>query len=84
MSDLNFPFEACEPAELPDEDVLPTGGVIILSAIVGGQPALMFRFAKPDGSGFYPPVLLISDREQLEGLPALVQAAADRALEVTA
>lgn len=79
--DLNLPFEPVPRAELPPESVMLSGGVVVLSLVVEDRPAIGFRFAKPDGTGFYPMVVLCPDEvAALRALPGLVEQAATHAL----
>lgn len=50
---------------------------------IDGQktPALVFRFANPDGSGFYNPMVLVCHADELRDLKPLITKAVDRALE---
>lgn len=84
--DLNLPFEPQEPTyqEL-DPDTMIAGGVVVMAAAVpvpalGVRPALVFRFATPLG-GFHPPVLLVLDDDEMDGLRPLLSAAIHRARE---
>lgn len=86
VNDLNLPFAAQAPVE-HTEAMEISGGCVLLSAVLptadgGKQPALIFRFARPTGSGFYPPMLLVLEPTQMRGFPALVEQAVTRALEV--
>lgn len=84
-NDLNMPFHKIQPVTL-DEHALLSGGVHVLAVNVpmpdgGKHPAVMFRFAKPDGTGYHPPILLAPDRQaDLRALPALVEQAVDYAI----
>ena len=84
---LNMPFEPVggDPFPLPDPDPLLSGGVVVgslLLTLAGGRhPGILFRFAKADGTGFHPPVVLTCDRPgDLEALPDLVRQAVDCAI----
>lgn len=44
------------------------------------MPALVYRFAKPDGTGFYPPMVLVVDEDQMAKLAKLVASAAAAAI----
>jgi len=71
---LDLPFDGQDPTELTDGFLL-SGGVVVMAALVPvdgkDEPALVFRFARPDGE-FYPPVLLVVSDEQMSGLIPLV------------
>ena len=88
-NDLNLPFaeQSTTPIDLSDAQL--SGGVVVMGAVVpaGGRmlPCVVFRFARPDGSGFWPPIVLACDRvADLEQLPKLagdaVRAAVSRAV----
>lgn len=71
---MDLPYERHE-ATIEDAFLI-SGGVVVMAATVpvGDEkhPALVFRFAAADGSGFYSPVLLGLSREQMETLADLV------------
>lgn len=77
---LDLPFEESPRGELHDEHVHYASGVVVMAAVVpvpevGPKPAVVFRFANPDGTGFYPPIVLVADDEQLAKLrPLIVEA----------
>lgn len=80
---LDLPFETQAPTPLADQDVRWSGGVVVMAATVpvpgsGVKPALVFRFAAPDGT-FHPPVVLVADPGQLGKLTSLVAEAVDAA-----
>jgi hypothetical protein len=97
---LNLPFEPVPGGGFglpPDPETLFSGGVSVGALVLGDQvnasgvpqgnliPAVLFRFAKVDGSGFHPPVILGCDRlEDLAALPELVRQAVDAALAAAA
>ena len=73
-------------AHLPPDAVL-SGGVVVASAIVqdddgNPHPAVIFTFARADGSGNAPPVVLCLQDKQMAGLITLVTAAVRRVLQV--
>lgn len=76
--DMDLPLEPIPGGmPLPDEHVHYSGGVVVMpSAVdlpeVGWKPAIVFRFAIPDGSGFYPAVCLVMDDDQAAKLRPLV------------
>lgn len=82
---LDLPFEGQDRTDLTGE-FLPSGGVVVMAAVVpvGGndepndEPALVFRFARPDGE-FYPPILLVTSDEQLTAIIPLVAKAVEAA-----
>ncbi len=93
-NDLNLPFEPSDPFEV-QEPLIFSGGVVVCAmyltlgdpGVPAGQvkhPAVMFRFAKHDGTGFHPPIVLACDRvNDLRALPALVEEAVKHAIEQT-
>lgn len=86
MGDLNLPFEAQDPTPFPDPEVIIAGGVVVMAAVTQispteRMPGVVFRFAKPDGSGFYTPVLLASESADLSELPNLIAQAVATAVE---
>lgn len=74
---MDVPFEADDSGgTLHDEHVHYSGGLVVMAAKidvpeVGPKPALVFRFATPEG-GFYPPVVLVADDDQLAKIGPLV------------
>lgn len=89
MSDLDLPFEGQEPTETDLGHGHTSGGVVILAAVMdlgeaGKMPTLVYRFAKPDGTGFYPPISLVIKADQAEKLVELTRSAVTRAVEVAA
>jgi hypothetical protein len=83
MTDLNLPFEPVDPFQLPPELVQLSGGVVIAAITLADRhPALLLRFARADGSGFHPPVVLAcDDPHDLEALSGLVADAAKLAIK---
>lgn len=82
---MDLPFEAQGPSPMPDEHVNFSGGVVVMASVVnvpgaGPKPALVFRFAMPLG-GFYPPIALVEDDDQMAKLGALVMQAASAACD---
>ena len=74
---MDLPFEA-DPIgmQVPDEHAHFSGGVVVIAAVidvpdVGPKPSLVFRFAMPEG-GFYPPVVLVQDDDQIAKLRPLI------------
>ncbi len=86
--DLNKPFQPVDPVMIEGHMHLSGGAQVSAVAIPldnsdRKHPGVMFRFAKPDGSGFYPPIVYTPDRvADLRALPALVEQAVARAAEV--
>lgn len=90
MTDLNEPWHRFPKprrgtvGETLSPETLLSGGVRVFGASVqtppGPVPAVVFKFACPDGSGFYPPMLLVAKPEELRQLAALVDQAAAAAL----
>jgi hypothetical protein len=79
---MNMAFEPQEPTWL-EEQMLLSGGVVVMSAVVptpdGPKPALVFRFARADGGGFHPAVLLgLENAADVPRLRELLNAALDR------
>ena len=79
MSDLgnsmDLPFEPTT-GSLHDEHVHFSGGVVVMASVmnvpgIGPKPSLVFRFAMPEG-GFYPPVVLVQDDDQIAKLRPLI------------
>lgn len=85
--DLNLPFEH-NPSPFEStlgHDASLSGGVVVLAIaapIEGGgtMPGLVFRFAKPDGSGFYPDTALVCPAADLDGIVELVRHATAAAI----
>lgn len=76
---LDLPFEETPPGMTLDENVVLSGGLVVMGAVVpvpslGPKPALVFRFAAVDGT-FLPAVVLVLDVDQAEKTPQLVAAA---------
>lgn len=86
---LDMPYEdspaggALTPQDLAVAQ-LASGCVLLALSIdlpAGGKaPAVGFRFAKPDGSGFMPLVVLVLEPERMENLPALLRSTVTGAL----
>lgn len=89
--DLGGPFQKRPaPEELPADLIAAatlSGGVTVMAAtapIEGGGlfPLLVFRFAKADGSGYLPPIILgCDDVASLKGLVPLIEQAVDGAIQ---
>lgn len=77
---LDLPFETqSETPGLQGEHVHYSGGVVVMAAVVdvpdaGKKPALVFRFARPDGV-FMPAICLVADDEQIAKLRPLINGA---------
>jgi hypothetical protein len=75
---MDLPLEPTT-GELMDDHVHWSGGVFVMASVVdvpeiGPKPALVFRFATPEG-GFYPAIVLVADDDQLAKLrPLIVEA----------
>lgn len=74
-----------DPFPLPDVDPLLSGGVTVgalrLDAGGASHPGILFRFAKADGTGFHPAVILACDSvSDLAALPDLVRQAVEFAM----
>ena len=86
-NDLNLPFEPTDPFQI-NEPLTFSGGVVVAAMFleINGHkhPAVMFRFARHDGTGFHPPMVLACDSvADLRALPALVEQAVTHAIEQT-
>lgn len=87
--DMNLPYEPTPPGtEVPLDDAQLAGGMVVMAACVpvdgmGPQPALVYRFANPDGSGFYPPVVLVVSDEEMRAAARLTEAAVNGAIRET-
>ena len=74
---LDLPFEEQAPTYgVPLDGGMVASGVVLMAGFGtvpghGVVPCLIYRFAKPDGSGFYPPITLIVASEQMAGLVKL-------------
>lgn len=84
--DLDLPFERQALTEIDLDHAHIASGVAIMAALLpvpdaGVKPALVYRFANPDGSGFYPPMVLVTDDDQMAKLGPLTEAAAATAIE---
>ena len=84
-NDLDLPFERSPKHELDLSDAEFAGGLVIAAAAVdvdgqGKMPALVYRFAMPDGSGFYNPRVLVVDEDQLTKLAQLTASATAAAI----
>ena len=86
--DFDLPYERNpEPVTLDLSNALLSGGVVVMAATIPAPgtttplPSLVFRFAKPDGTGFYPPVLLVVSDEHMAQLRPLILRAVHDARE---
>lgn len=74
---LDLPYEDNPgPVPMPDQHVHFSGGVVVMPSTVdvpevGKKPALVFRFAMPEG-GFYTAICLVADDEQMAKLRPLI------------
>lgn len=83
MNGWSIPFERdpAGPSPMADDPVL-AGSVVVMSAVIdsslarhiGRHPALVFRFAGPDGR-FMPPIALVLDDAHMAAVATLVTAA---------
>lgn len=81
MADLDLPFEEDNTGtQLDLSDALVSGAVVVMAVVTNIGPALVFRFHKPDGTGFYPPILLAAPPSSLRNLPGLVYQATATAI----
>lgn len=88
MGDISFPFEReSSPFPMPPGHHHLSAGVVVVALTInttlgGVLPAVGFRFARVDGSGFYPLVVLAADDpNDLRALPELVARAVTAALD---
>jgi hypothetical protein len=86
MRDMDLPFARQTPTEINLNDATVAGGLVLLAAAVpvpehGTLPALIYRFTKPDGSGFYPPIVLVLDEDQMFKTAQLTASAVAAAIE---
>jgi hypothetical protein len=85
-NDLDLPFEEGPPGQtMPLGDGHIAAGMVVIAGVVpvgdrGLMPCLIYRFANPDGSGFYPEMVLIVDDEQMLKLAQLIVAASTAAV----
>ena len=73
---MDLPYEPGGEGPMFDDHVHFSGGVVVSAAVIdvpeiGPKPALVFRFAMPEG-GFYPPVVLVQDDDQIANLRPLI------------
>ena len=83
---MEMPYESGGQGPMLDDHVHFSSGVVVMGAKVdmpeiGPKPALVFRFAIPNGSGFYPPVCLVLDDDQMAKTRPLINAAIHDARE---
>jgi hypothetical protein len=84
--ELDLPFEEGPPGQtMPFGDGTFASGLVLLAGTipvpdVGVMACLIYRFANPDGSGFYPPIVLVVDDQQMAGITQLTAAASDAAV----
>lgn len=78
-NDLDVPFEPQKRTDIDMHGHIASGAVILAGTVDvpdhGRMPALVYRFANPDGSGFYPPITLVAEPAQLLNLIKLTRAA---------
>lgn len=80
---MDLPFEEQDQTMLTDQFAVSGGAVVMASVLeVDGrpEPALVFRFARADGNGFWPPVLLCVDDGQTHEFGVMVTKAAQTAV----
>jgi hypothetical protein len=86
---LDLPFEEGGAGPLHDDHVHFSGGLVVMASTVdvpsvGRKPALVFRFARPDGV-FMPTICLVADDDQIAKIRPLINeaiAAARRAAKL--
>jgi hypothetical protein len=76
---LDLPFEEGGAGPFTDQHVHMSGGLVVLASVVdvpgaGKKPALVFRFARPDGV-FYPAICLVADDDQIAKIRPLINEA---------
>jgi hypothetical protein len=80
-NDLDIPFHEHERQHLTGP-VNFSGGVIVSASVVeledARMPALIFKFAKAEG-GFYDPICLVTDDDQMGKLRTLINSAVGKA-----
>lgn len=81
---LDMPFEEGPPGQTVDlSDANVSGGAVVIAGVLpvghSTMPALVFRFATPDGR-FYPPMVLVFEEDQMGKFPDLVAQAVASAL----
>jgi hypothetical protein len=87
---LDRPFERAQAGQTVDlTDALVSGGLVIMAIACDVQgrgltAGLLFKFARPDGTGFYPPVALLTADDQLRQLATLVDTASAAAVMAVA
>lgn len=83
---------AGNPTQMSLADAYPAGGLTLMATmftadqlqtagIPAAMPALLFRFARADGAGFYRPILLCVTDEQMRDLKRLVSNTVDGTLQ---
>lgn len=84
---IDLPFEPTpEPTPMHDTDAsLLSGGVVVMAATATdpaghAQPVLVFRFTRPDGTGFWDPMILTMPPERMHDLKTLITQAVDAAV----
>lgn len=84
-NDLDMPFEEGPLADMEIDGVVASGLVVMAGTMpvpeTGVMPCLIYRFANPDGSGFYPPMILVVDEDQMTKLAQLVASATAAAIK---
>lgn len=86
MADLDHSFARQTPTEVDLDNAALSGGVVVMVAALpvpdqGTLPALVFRFAKADGTGFYPPIVLVVDEDQMTKTAQLTASAVAAAIQ---
>lgn len=87
--DLNLPFERSPRYEAAVEDGAQfCGGLVVVAAAVpvpgfGTKPALIFRFAEPQGT-FHHPLILVCEPDELLALEKLIGDGARAAVQAAA
>lgn len=87
MNEFDLPFLRHAVAdEVELSQAATAGGVVIMAATLpvpeqGLTPALVYRFALPDGTGFYPPIVLVLDEDQMTKTAQLTASAVAAAIQ---
>lgn len=83
---MDVPFEGQPTADMDFSDGHIASGLVVMAGTlpvpdVGTIPCLVYRFANPDGSGFFPPMVLAVDEDQLTKLAQLTATATAAAIK---
>jgi hypothetical protein len=87
--DLNLPYEDSPPGQsIPLDGSVVACGVVIMAGTMpvpgmGQMACLIYRFANPDGSGFYPAIALVATDEEILNAAVLTRDAGRAAVRAT-